>query len=45
MVDAARANWTPRSLMMRHALRMLVVGAVDVLLMRMVHVSHGGGWR
>ena len=41
MVDAARANWTPRSVMMRHALRMLVVGAVDVLLMRMVHVRHG----
>lgn len=41
IVDAARANWTPRSMMMRHALRMLVVGAADVLLMRMVHVSHG----
>jgi uncharacterized membrane protein YccC len=41
MVDAARANWTPRSVMMRHALRILVVGAVDVLLMRMVHVRHG----
>jgi len=42
MIDAAQANWTPRSIMMRHALRMLVVGAVDVLLMRTVHVSHGG---
>jgi uncharacterized membrane protein YccC len=42
MLDAARANWTPRSIMMRHALRMLVVGAADVLLMRTVHVSHGG---
>jgi uncharacterized membrane protein YccC len=42
MVDAARANWTTHSIMMRHALRMLVVGAVDVLLMKMVHVSHGG---
>ena len=42
IVDAARANWTPRSAMMRHALRMLVVGAVDVLLLHMVHVSHGG---
>jgi uncharacterized membrane protein YccC len=41
IVDAARSNWTPRSMMMRHALRMLVVGAIDVLLMRMVHVSHG----
>jgi uncharacterized membrane protein YccC len=28
-------------MMMRHALRMMVVGAIDVLLMRMVHVSHG----
>jgi len=41
ILDAARANWTPRSMMMRHALRMLVVGAIDVLLMRTVHVSHG----
>lgn len=41
MLDAARANWTPRSMMMRHALRLFVVGAVDVLLMRMVHVTHG----
>lgn len=41
MMDAARANWTPRSMMMRHALRMLVVGAIDVLLMRLVHVTHG----
>jgi len=28
-------------MMMRHALRLMVVGAVDVLLMRTVHVSHG----
>jgi uncharacterized membrane protein YccC len=41
MMDAARANWTPQSMMMRHALRIMVVGAVDVLLMRMVHVTHG----
>jgi len=41
MIDAARANWTPRSMMMRHALRIFVVGAVDVLLMRMVHITHG----
>jgi uncharacterized membrane protein YccC len=41
MLDAALANWTPRSMMMRHALRILVVGAVDVLLMRMVHITHG----
>jgi uncharacterized membrane protein YccC len=42
VIDSARANWTTRSIMMRHALRMLIVGAVVVLLMRMVHVSHGG---
>lgn len=41
MIESARANWTPQSMMMRHALRMLVVGAADVLLMRMVHISHG----
>lgn len=41
VVDAARANWTMRSVMMRHALRMLVVGAVVVLLMRIIHVRHG----
>jgi uncharacterized membrane protein YccC len=39
--DAVRANWTRQSLMMRHALRVGVVGAVDVLLMRRLHVSHG----
>jgi uncharacterized membrane protein YccC len=39
--EAVRANWTRQSLMMRHALRVAVVGGVDVLLMRMVHVSHG----
>lgn len=41
MVEAARANWTLHSVMMRHALRMLIVGAIDVLVMRMVHISHG----
>ncbi|MCU1321943.1 MAG: putative integral rane protein [Acidobacteriaceae bacterium] len=39
--DAVRANWTRESLMMRHALRVAVVGAVDVLLMQRLHVSHG----
>jgi len=41
MVDAARANWTPSSMMMRHALRIMVVGVIDILLMRVVHLSHG----
>lgn len=39
--DLLRANWTMQSLMMRHALRMAVVGAIDIILMRTVHVSHG----
>lgn len=40
-LDAVRANWTFESLMMRHALRMAVVGGVDVLLMHQLHLSHG----
>ena len=40
-LDALRANWTRDSVMMRHALRMAVVGGVDVLLMRFTHVRHG----
>ncbi len=40
-LDAVRANWTFESLMMRHALRMAVVGGVDVLLMYRLHLSHG----
>jgi uncharacterized membrane protein YccC len=40
-LDAVRANWTFESLMMRHALRMAVVGGVDVLLMHRLHLSHG----
>ncbi|MDP9039898.1 MAG: FUSC family protein [Acidobacteriota bacterium] len=39
--DAVVQNWTLDSVMMRHALRMSVVGAADVLLMRTVHVTHG----
>ena len=39
--DAVIANWTGKSVMMRHALRIAVVGAIDVLVMRTVHVSHG----
>ena len=40
-VDALRANWTFESVMMRHALRMAVVGGIDTLLMRLTHVRHG----
>ena len=39
--DALRANWTLDSVMMRHALRMMVVGAADVLLLHWLHISHG----
>ncbi|WP_161557276.1 FUSC family protein [Acidisarcina polymorpha] len=39
--DALQANWTLGSIMMRHALRMAVVGAVDILLLRLFHISHG----
>ena len=39
--DALRANWTHRSVMMRHALRMGIVGALDIILMRLTHVRHG----
>jgi len=39
--DALRANWTHESVMMRHALRMGLVGAADVVLMRLTHVQHG----
>lgn len=40
-LDAIRANWTTNSVMMRHALRMLVVAAVDALLLHLIHVRHG----
>jgi uncharacterized membrane protein YccC len=40
-LDAVRANWTWKSVMMRHALRMAVVAGVDVVLIQMLHVSHG----
>ena len=40
-MDAIRANWTVDSVMMRHALRMTMVGAADVLLLRVLHLSHG----
>jgi uncharacterized membrane protein YccC len=39
--DALRHNWTLDSVMMRHAMRTAVVGAVDVLLIHQFHISHG----
>ena len=40
-LDALRQNWTLDSVMTRHALRTAVVGAVDVVLIRQFHISHG----
>jgi hypothetical protein len=39
--DAVRANWTWKSVMMRHALRMAVVAGVDVVLIQVLHLPHG----
>jgi len=40
-LDALGQNWSLHSVMMRHALRTAVVGAVDVVLIRAFHISHG----
>jgi uncharacterized membrane protein YccC len=40
-IEALRANWTLKSAALRHAMRMLVVGVVDVIVMRLIHVNHG----
>jgi uncharacterized membrane protein YccC len=40
-IDAIRQNWTTSSLMMRHALRITVVAAIDVLFIRAFNISHG----
>ena len=40
-LDGLRQNWTTNSLMMRHALRLCVVAAVDVLIIRGFHIGHG----
>jgi uncharacterized membrane protein YccC len=40
-LEALRQNWTTGSLMMRHALRVCAVVAVDVLIIRASHISHG----
>jgi uncharacterized membrane protein YccC len=39
--DSLRQNWSLDSILMRHALRVAVVGAMDVLLIRAFHISHG----
>jgi uncharacterized membrane protein YccC len=40
-IDSLSANWTLRSVMMRHALRVGVVAGVDVVLIRALNVQHG----
>ena len=39
--DTLRANWTLESAAMRHALRLMVVGTVDVVVMHLIHINHG----
>jgi uncharacterized membrane protein YccC len=40
-LDAMRQNLTLNSIMMRHALRISIVGVVDVVLISIFHISHG----
>jgi len=40
-IDALHQNWSLHSVMMRHALRMAVVGAIDVVLIQTLHIGHG----
>lgn len=40
-LESLRANWTLDSVMLRHALRIMVVGVVDVVVMRLIHINHG----
>jgi uncharacterized membrane protein YccC len=39
-LEALRPNFTGRSLMFRHALRLGLVAAADVLLLRLIHITH-----
>jgi uncharacterized membrane protein YccC len=38
--EIIRANWTGQSLMMRHALRLAAVGAIDITIMWSMHLFH-----
>ena len=40
-LDAVQANWTMDSAMLRHTLRVTIVGMVDVVVMRLIHINHG----
>lgn len=39
--DSLRANFTLHSTNLRHALRVALVGTLDVVLMRLIHLNHG----
>lgn len=41
LLERLRADLSFDSIMLRHALRMAVVGIVDVLVLRVLHLSHG----
>ena len=40
-LDTVQANWTMDSAMLRHTLRVSIVGMVDVAVMRAIHINHG----
>jgi uncharacterized membrane protein YccC len=40
-LEAAKTNWTMKSAAFRHALRMMVVGGVDVVAMHLLTINHG----
>jgi len=40
-LDTLRANFSLNSIMFRHALRLAAVVAIDVLLLRFIHITHG----
>jgi uncharacterized membrane protein YccC len=39
--DDLQANWTMQSAALRHTLRVTIVGMVDVVVMRAIHINHG----
>ena len=40
-LEALEANFTTRSVMFRHALRLATVTAVDVVILHLIHLNHG----
>ncbi len=41
LLDRWQADWSWKSPMFRHSIRVGVVGSVDVLLLRLLHINHG----